>query len=194
MRFFEMEDSVKWAAYKAQLALPAAEQDVNLLRAGKVVWASLVDGTVAERRRPHYALLDGIFMKRMVEAAAEHNVLELLTGSNAEAWEGYCVQVEDVYANYILNKPFEDEDERNVRDHFQRKWEVVKTDHRGNHFQRPLPMLTPNVVEGLGSLMGRISTAHTEVSLSFVVLAAVRHTSNSGLKAIMFSFPPFERF
>jgi hypothetical protein len=168
MRFFEMQDSVKWAAYKAQLALPVAERDMDLLRAGQVAWASLVDPTIVERRRPRYELMSGLLMKRMVEAAAGQDVLELLVGSNEEAWEAYCVQVELVYDNYLLNKPFdEEEDDRIVRALFRRKWEVVKTNHRENHIQRPLPMLTPNLVEALGSLMWRIPDAHAEVSLSF---------------------------
>jgi hypothetical protein len=176
VRFFEMQDTAKWAAYKAELARPAAEQDADSLRAGKAAWSSLVDVAVVEKRRPLYTLLSSSFMKGMIEAAAEQDIWELLVGSNnAEGWEAYCVEVESVYTTHILNKPFEDEDERNVRDLFQRKWEVVKENHRGNHFQRPLPMLTPNVVEGLGYLMGRINKAHAEVGF-----LAIRMYSNGG--------------
>jgi hypothetical protein len=165
MRYFEMQDNAKWAAYKAELAQPVDTRQEDILRAGIVGWASLVDSTMVAKRRPNYSLLNASFMKGMVEAAAEQDVLELLVGTNAGAWEGYCLEVESLFATHIYTKPFEDEDERQVRDLFQRKWELVKMNHFENHFQRPLPMLTPNVVAGLGYLMGRIPNSQAEVSV-----------------------------
>jgi hypothetical protein len=164
MRYFEMQDNAKWAAYKAELARPVETREQAILRAGNAGWASLVDSTMVEKRRPIYSLLNASFMKGMVEAAAEQDVLDLLVGTNAGAWEAYCLQVESLFETHIYKKPFEDDDERQVQDLFQRKWEVVKTNHFENHFQRPLPMLAPNVVAGLGYLMGRIPNSQAEVS------------------------------
>jgi hypothetical protein len=164
MRYFEMQDNAKWAAYKAELALPKDEQGVDILRAGNTTWASLVDGVTVGKRRPLHSLLTESFMKGIVEVAVGEDMVDLLVGTSVEGWEEYCAQVESVFSTHLFLKPFEEEEERIVRDTFQRKWEVIKTNHGSNHFQRPLPLLTPNVVEGLGYLMGRIPNAQAEVS------------------------------
>jgi len=89
-------------------------------------------------------------MTGIVDALKDHDIFDLLVGGSQEAWEMYCISAQAVLTEHILHEPFDDEDERRAQPLFRRRWDHVNFDHGGNHFQRPLPMLTPGIVEGLG--------------------------------------------
>ena len=110
-------------------------------------------------------MLTATLMSGMKEVSSGQTAVDLLVGSGGGIWELYCERVEALFEQHILWKVFDGEEQRKVQGMFRCKWEFVKFDHESNHYQQPLPMLMPSIVEGLGEIMSRISNAHAEVSL-----------------------------
>jgi len=172
MSYFEMQEDAKWTAYRNQIGLPASEQEVSIMMAGSIAWALLIDASVVEKRQPLLCSLDLPVMAGINEATEDIIIFDLLVGTKRDAWDLYCTSVKSIFNVNISKKPFETKEERKVQKMMQCKWEVVKFDHGGNHFQCPLPLLTPKIVEGLAELMARIPHALTEVRV-FAVRCAL---------------------
>ena len=165
MSYFAMGEDVKWKVYREQLKLEVGAREVDMLREGAIAWSSLSDSALHPNRVPLMKMLTATLMSGMNEVSSGQTAVDLLVGSGGGIWELYCERVEALFEQHILRKVFEEEEERKVQGMFRRKWEFVKFDHESNHYQRPLPMLTPSIVEGLGEIMSRISNAHAEVSV-----------------------------
>ena len=78
MSYFEMQEDVKWTVYRNQIGLPASEQEVRIMTAGSIAWASLIDASVVEKRQPLLRLLDLLVMAGINEVTEDIIIFDLL--------------------------------------------------------------------------------------------------------------------
>jgi len=78
MSYFEMQEDVKWTVYRNQIGLPASEQEVRIMMAGSIAWASLIDASVVEKRQPLLRLLDLLVMAGINEVTEDIIIFDLL--------------------------------------------------------------------------------------------------------------------
>lgn len=163
--YFAMSEDTKWRSYQEEFEDETKARDLDLMREGGIAWGSLTDSAVLKTRSPLFYLLTMSFMNVLNEVTAGPSAaVDLLVGSSGDIWDVYCESVEGIFEQQILRKVFEGEEERKVQGMFRRKWDFLKFRHEGEHFQRPMPLLTPRIVEGLGEVLSRIPAAHAEVS------------------------------
>jgi hypothetical protein len=104
------------------------------------------------------------FMSGLDKVLGTESGVDMWFSTSAEDWEEYCEEVERLFDQFVYRKSFQEDEERQVRDQWRRKWDFVKMLHTESHFQRPLVLLTPSSVESLALALKKVSGSITEVS------------------------------
>ena len=91
----------------------------------------------------------------------------LLVDPADELWDEYWAGVTSVLEGEIMMLSTDDEEERKVRGTFEKKLQFIQMDHWSSHYQRPLPLLTPPIIEALAQQLDEVKDAHGEVSNIF---------------------------
>lgn len=162
--FFEMEDGDLWERYVKELDKPTGQQDERLIKKGRLTWTSMSDVKGGSLTNPMIGMLTEGFMASVIEAGIGDETANLFMAQDDHAWTDYCLLIEMAFDQHVGDIVFQGEDQRHVRTMWDSKWRFVKEDQTAVHYQRPLPMLTVNVIEGLAQAMACIPKALTEVS------------------------------
>ena len=164
--YFEMADDARWQEYQKEVTTEGGSQDV--LARGMQAWAALTDMSIVEKRRTTSGILTTEFMNALDKVMTKEVTESMWFRTEGEDWQSYCEDVERLFNQFVYKQPFEQPEERQVRDQWRRKWDFVKFDHLLHHMQKPLMLLTPTSVETLAMALGKVTEAHSEVSTWFI--------------------------
>jgi hypothetical protein len=158
-----MTDEARWREYQKEIGTEGGgSQDV--LTRGTQAWSALTETSIVEKRTTTAGILTGEFMNALDKVMTTEMTESMWFRSDGEEWQTYCDNVERLFNQFVYKQPFEQPEERQVRDQWRRKWEFVKFDHMVNHMQKPLMLLTPTSVETLAMALGKVTEAVSEVS------------------------------
>lgn len=150
------------------------EMNEEELEAGRVAWGVLLSaGTEGKgavmslseelMKNANVLPLGRKLTVKMVGRRKETQYLEsVFTQTNRDVWGGYEEQLEKLVERHFLNEKLSEET-REVGKDVWTKMQFAMTRQR-QHYQRPLPLLTPFAVLVLSQALGRIERAVTEVS------------------------------
>jgi hypothetical protein len=169
MQYFEMDDAGKMELYFSELEKPSEVRSEDITRQGKIAWMSVVDKAIVSKRTPRMEMLTSGIMKQLGSMKA-HSMTKLLVGAldeNDDHWKKYRTVITDILNDDLIAIPFEEPEQRQVTMNFAKKLEWVMAYHSDLHYQRPLPLLTPEVILSLVQCMEMIPNALLEVSTNY---------------------------
>ena len=173
--FFEMFDAERWKEYKKEIVKDDPSPE-TMLR-GTQSWSALTDTAVVEKRSTTVGIFTKDFMNALDKVLTKAEMEKVWFQDDEDDWKVYCDAVERLFSQYVYKRPFEQPDEREVRDQWRRKWNFIKMDHDEHHIQKPLLLLTPSSVETLALALGKVRQSVAEVSILYYTSStcAVRH-------------------
>lgn len=163
--FFEMLDDARWREYRQEIVKDKPSPE-TMLR-GMQSWGALTDTSIVEKRSTTLGIFTKDFMSALDKVLTKAQMERNWFTTEEEDWTVYCDAVERLFSQYVYKRPFEQADERAVRDQWRRKWNFVKMDHDDHHMQKPLVLLTPSSVETLVLALGKVRQSVAEVSVSY---------------------------
>jgi hypothetical protein len=157
-------DEAQLKAYELGLQNPEGQIAPEVMVTAQRGWATFLSPVATAKRTVMKSLLTQQVMERLIKLGLGGEGYALLLPSVGEGWESYRDAVTAIFEEEIVGMPSASKEERQVRDLLLQKWRFVAMSHQNLHFQRPLPLLTPPLVAGLGHLVGKIPRALAEVS------------------------------
>jgi hypothetical protein len=163
--YFEMNDKARWQEYQEETK--SKDPSPEILARGGQAWESMGNTSLASKRHMAPGILTTEFLQALEGVMNRDQTEEMWFATDGDEWDQYCDNIERVFVPFVFKKPFDQPEEqecRDVRDQWRRKWDFVKFDHGANYMQKPLMLLTPLTVETLSSALGKVRQAIAEVS------------------------------
>jgi hypothetical protein len=166
-QFFEMAGEERLKEYVSELGKPKEKRSSAMMNSARIAWNSILKSS-APANQVKVDLLSSTIMDQIKTLGLGTPTSVLLMGGNIEKRKEqmsiYHAAVKSILQIAIGQNDYQTQDERNLRDNIRYKLDWVLMDHGDVHFQHPLPLLTPSLIEELALSMNKIENALTEVS------------------------------